>query len=60
MGNGDIAYAIKDAARDVASEMRISFVSGTCCDRNGEQANIVDGLYEVASAIRCLAEAVKD
>lgn len=39
--------------------LRLMFVSSNERDRNGEAANVVDGLFAIAWSIRRLAEAVE-
>lgn len=43
-------------AEIIADAIRGNFTSPNCCDANGEAANVVDGLYAVADAIRYAAD----
>jgi hypothetical protein len=49
---------------EVAQALRDVLISPNCSDSNWESANLVDGLYEVAGAIRFaathLAEAIRE
>ncbi|HUW09424.1 MAG TPA: hypothetical protein VM537_06805 [Anaerolineae bacterium] len=46
--------------KELAETLDRVFVSPNCQDANGEDANVVDGLYAIASAIRSLATAIRD
>jgi hypothetical protein len=41
--------------KELGKAVRDVFISPNECDSNGESANIVDGLYAVARAIRSVA-----
>jgi hypothetical protein len=43
---------------DLADALTSTLQSVNECDRNGEPANVVDGLFAIARAIHRLAEAV--
>ena len=44
---------------DVAKAIHDNFTSPNECDSNLEAANVVDGLFAIARAIRRLAEAIE-
>jgi len=50
------SYYIETEIGDAISS---NFTSPNECDRNLEPANVVDGLYEIARAIRKLAEVLE-
>lgn len=50
---------LKDSVTDEQAEALLyTLTSANETDRNGEEANVVDGLFEIARAIHALARAI--
>lgn len=49
-----------EALVSIGRAIHASLVSPDCFDSNGEAANVTDGLFEIAGAIRDLAEAIRE
>jgi hypothetical protein len=43
----------------VTDGLRLTLLSPSECDRNGEPANIVDGLFAIARALHAVADAIR-
>lgn len=55
-----MSRTIDDEVAALAGVIEAGTVSPNELDLNGEPANVVDGLFAIARAIRALADAIKD